>query len=161
MHHSLIPVHGLYKKLSPEKINILLPIWSTTDCYINKSFHGSGKAKAFKLMMEGANVHHSPKSLGTNQHKISRYQRETPAHILLEPRFVKPECDSLDILRCEKATKKLHQENFYRPKILFSSMWFVRHNCLWYGDKQVGLAPIYLIESPGNTKVIRWIYSVS
>lgn len=103
-----IPVHLLHQKLSREQHNIILPVYCITGCDTVSSFHGHGKAKAFKLMMEKDAVHQPlqhVQSLGESRN-ISRSVRESCTRFI-GSLYGKAGCDSLNVLRCEKAAKKV------------------------------------------------------
>lgn len=88
-----IPVHQLYDKLSLAQMNILLPVHCITGCDTVSSFHGYGKAKAFKFIKEKADLHQSLKSLEASPN-ITKAERQACTN-------------SLNKLHCKQAAKKV------------------------------------------------------
>ena len=100
-----IPVHLLYEKLTRVQHDVLLPVYCLSGCDTVSSFHGHGKATAFRIMMQKSTDLSALAGLGT-KNKITKQER-VACTLFVGYMYGKAGCDSLDKLRCEKASKKV------------------------------------------------------
>ena len=59
-----IPVHILYKQLTPLQHNIMIDVYALTGCDTTLSFHGHGKITAFNIMVKKAEEFQALSGLG-------------------------------------------------------------------------------------------------
>ena len=167
-----IPVHLLHDKLSVEQHNILLPVYCITGCDTVSSFHGYGKAKAFKLMMEKSGHHQSLRDLGTDQ-IISRSVREACTGFV-GSLYGRTGCNSMNALRCEEAAKKVTPrklpptEDSFQQHVLrtlyqlliwrqANSLFQVLPDPIYFGyfkDLDGSLRPVMMTQSPAAPELL-------
>lgn len=104
-HLRYIPVHSIFEKLCLEERNILLAVYCLTGCDTVSSFYGHGKRTAFRVMTKKSGSFQALASLGVNT-TISK-QEKAACTAFVGALYGRGECESLDKLRCEKATKNI------------------------------------------------------
>ena len=99
-----VPVHELYQKLTREQHAILMPIYCLTGCDTTSSFFSHGKRTAFNLLQK-ADQFQGLSALGTGPPK----KEEICACVhFVGALYGKASCPSIDMLRCELATRSSH-----------------------------------------------------
>ena len=101
-----IPVHTLYKLISPCQIAVLLSIYTLTGCDTVSFFFGHGKATAFQLMQKHAEQLQDLEFLGSTSDISPEQQAACSKFVSL---MYGHTSDSLNAVRCKMARSKKRQ----------------------------------------------------
>ena len=101
-----IPVHSVFNSLSPQQVNILLPVYCLTGCDTCSSFYGVGKKKAFLVMCKSNPEIAGLSKLGTQENLT--VEMKTAAHRFVCLLYGQAQCTSLNSLRSLMVLQKKH-----------------------------------------------------
>ena len=99
-----IPIHNIYDQLSKEQLSILLAVYCLTGCDTTSSFWGHGKKAAFRIMMSKSGDYQDLALLGKS--RDIRTPEKIAATRFVGTLYREKNCNSLNTLRCEKASGK-------------------------------------------------------
>ena len=99
-----IPVHVLFNCLTEEQRAILTTVYCLTGCDTCSAFYGIGKKSVFKLLIQRAPKFQGLKDLGNGP--LLKSQKITCTQFV-GALYGKPDCTSLNEIRCAKAAKKV------------------------------------------------------
>ena len=125
-----ISVYIIFSCITKVQHCLLLTVYCLTGCHTCSAFCGIGEKPVFKLMMQSALKFQGLKDLGNGP--LPKCQKLACTEFV-GAAWGKPDCTSLNEIRCIKAAEKVPQKSFLQQTTVSICIFYVSPCSLWYG----------------------------